>query len=456
MSKNFMKQAQIPETKSAKVQMDEILRHYSENEATNFKMINLKDVIIPNNLSKKHPKKQIKKLVRAIIKLGYANPIIITDDMVLISGYGRVLAAQGLGMTEIPAVVLSNVTETDANALRLLDNRLAEDSEWDFSVLKSEIEKLLKLDFELEDVGFEPLDYDKLLYEEQEEKTTHEKEQDDASWLDANIPAIVKFGDLYRLGDHFVFCGDSRDERSYEIVMQSETAQIVITDPPYNCKIMGFVCKTKHKEFAMASGEMSDEQFAEFLNTIMKNLEKFSASGTLLYMFIDWRGINILLTEGFKIYSELINILVWNKLVGGQGAMYRSQHELIPVFKKKGKHQNNIKLGKYGRYRTNVLNYPGIRATNPKSLELLKLHATCKSVPLLHDILLDSSKKNEIVLDCFGGSGSTLIAAERCKRRARLIEIDPRYCDVIIWRWQKETGKTAKFVKNFTTKNGEI
>ena len=435
------KQAQLPETKSAKVQMDEILRYYSENGSTNFKMINLKDVIIPNNLSKKHPKKQIKKLVLSIVKLGYSNPIIITDNNVLISGYCRILAAQELEMTEIPAVVLSNVTETDANALRLLDNRLAEDSEWDFSVLKSEIEKLLKLDFELEDVGFEPLDYDKLLYEEQEEKTTHEKEQDDASWLDANIPAIVKFGDLYRLGDHFVFCGDSRDERSYEIVMQSETAQIVITDPPYNCKIMGFVCKTKHKEFAMASGEMSDEQFAEFLNTIMKNLEKFSASGTLLYMFIDWRGINI---------------LVWNKLVGGQGAMYRSQHELIPVFKKKGKHQNNIKLGKYGRYRTNVLNYPGIRATNPKSLELLKLHATCKSVPLLHDILLDSSKKNEIVLDCFGGSGSTLISAERCKRRARLIEIDSRYCDVIIWRWQKETGKTAKFVKNFTTKNGEI
>ena len=209
------KQAQIPETKTAKVQMDEILRHYSENGATNFKMINLKDVIIPNNLSKKHPKKQIKKLVLSIVKFGYSNPIIITDNNVLISGYGRILAAQELGMTEIPAVVLSNITETDADAIRLLDNRLAEDSEWDFSFLKSEIDKLLKLDFELEDVGFEPLDYDKLLYEEQEEKTTHEKEQDDASWLDANIPAIVKSGDLYRLGDHFVYCEDSLCDQSY-------------------------------------------------------------------------------------------------------------------------------------------------------------------------------------------------------------------------------------------------
>ena len=449
-------QEQIPKAKSAKAQMNEILRHYSDDGSRNFKMIKIDEVVIPENLSKKHPKKQIKKLVRAIIKFGYANPIIITDDMVLISGYGRILAAQELGMTEIPAVVLSNVTETDANALRLLDNRLAEDSEWDFSVLKSEIEKLLKLDFELEDVGFEPLDYDKLLYEEQEEKTTHEKEQDDASWLDANIPAIIKSGDLYRLGDHFVYCGDSLCKQSYEIVMQGETAQIVVTDPPYNCKIKGFVCNTRHKEFAMASGEMSNEQFAGFLNTILKNLHNFSSDGSLHYIFIDWRGINTLLTEGLKTYSELLNILVWNKGVGGQGALYRSQHELIPVFKKKGKHQNNIKLGKYGRYRTNILDYPGVRATNPASLELLKLHPTVKSVPLIHDLILDTSSQNDIVLDCFGGSGSTLIAAERCKRRARLIEIDPRYCDVIIYRWQKETGKIAKFVKNFKTKNGEI
>lgn len=445
---------QIPEM-GAKEQIAEILRHFAENGRSNFAMINLSEIIIPNNLSKKHSKKQLNKLIRAILKFGFAIPIIIDERNCLISGYARILAAKELGMTQIPVIILRNISETEANAIRLLDNRLAEDSEWDYSVLKSEIEKLLKLDFELEDVGFEPLDYDKLLYEEQEENTTHEKEQDDASWLDANIPAIVKFGDLYRLGDHFVFCDDSRDERSYEIVMQGETAQIVITDPPYNCKIMGFVCKTKHKEFEMASGEMSDEQFAEFFNTIIKNLLKFSEDGSLHYIFVDWRGINTLLTEGKKVYSELMNILVWNKMVGGQGSHYRSQHELIPVFKKKGKHQNHINMGKYGRYRTNVLDYPRIRATNPGSLELLKLHPTVKSVSLLHDLLLDASTKNNIVLDCFGGSGSTLLAAERCKRRARLIEIDPRYYDVIIWRWQKETGKTAKLIKNYSTDNNE-
>lgn len=444
-------QEQIPETKSAKAQMDEILRHYSDDGSRNFKMVKIDEVVIPENLSKKHPKKQIKKLVRAIIKIGYANPIIMTEDNVLISGYGRILAAKELGMKEIPAVVLSNVSKTDAAALRLLDNRLAEDSEWDFSVLKLEIDKLLQLDFELEDIGFETTDYDKLLHFESEENSPIKKNEEDESWLDANIPATVKPGDLFRLGDHFVYCGDSLCEKSYEIVMQGETAQIVVTDPPYNCKIKNFVCTTNHKEFAMAFGEMTNEQFADFLNTILKNLHKYSNDGSLHYIFIDWRGINTVLNEGLKIYSELLNILVWNKGVGGQGALYRSQHELIPVFKKKGKHQNNIKLGKFGRYRTNVLDYPGIRATNPDSLELLKLHPTVKSVPLIQDLLLDTSSKNNIVLDCFGGSGSTLIAAERCKRRARIIELDPRYCDVIIWRWQKETGKTAKLVKNIGT-----
>lgn len=169
---------------------------------------------------------------------------------------------------------------------------------------------------------------------ENDESSTHEKNKEDESWLEANIPSIVKLGDLYRLGDHFLYCGDALCKKSYKIVMQGESAQIVVTDPPYNCKIKGFVCNTNHKEFAMATGEMSNEQFAEFLNKSMKNLEKFSAPECLAYYFIDWRRINTLLTEDKKVYPELMNIPFWNKGVGGQGALFRSQHELIPVFKK--------------------------------------------------------------------------------------------------------------------------
>lgn len=436
-------------TKALCQEMEDILRHFSEAGDANFRFLKLSEIKLPNNLSKKHPKKQINKLVKAFKKLGYSNPIIVTEQLVLISGYGRLLAAQELKMEKIPVIILNNITEAEADAIRLADNRIAEDSAWDLSVVGMEIEKLLNIGYELEEIGYEPMDYDKLLNNEKSDSTVHNEDKEDDSWLDKNIPPLVKSGDLYRLGDHFLFCGDALNENSYITVMQGETAQIVITDPPYNCKIKNFVCKTAHKEFEMASGEMTSEQFANFLLSAMKMLYKYSSDGSLHYLFIDWRGINILLNSGLNVYNELINILVWNKTVGGQGAFYRSQHELIPVFKKKGKHRNNIQLGKNGRYRTNVLDYPGIRATNPESLELLKLHPTVKSVPLIHDLLLDASLKNDIVLDCFGGSGSTLIAAERCKRRARLIEISPRYCDVIIYRWELETGKRAKFVKNF-------
>ena len=202
---------------------------------------------------------------------------------------------------------------------------------------------------------------------------------------------------------------------------------------------------------------MTEPEFAEFISKFMQNLIKFSVDGSLHYLFMDFNGLNTLLNEGKRIYSELKNIAVWNKGVGGMGAFYRSQHEMVPIFKNgKAKHQNHIQLGKNGRYRTNVWDYSGIRVTNPGSLDLLRLHPTVKPVAMLHDILLDASSKNDVVLDCFGGSGSTLIAAERCKRRARLIEISPRYCDVIIYRWRQETGKTAKLVKNYKELENDV
>lgn len=317
----------------------------------------------------------------------------LTEQYVLISGYGRYLAAQELMMDRIPAIILTNITEAEADAIRLADNRIAEDSSWDFSVVKFELEKLQAFDFDYKDLGFDTIDYDKILFQTGEKELTHEKDKEDTSWIDKNIPQRVNFGDLYRLGDHFVFCGDSLQEESFSTLMQGEKAQIVITDPPYNCKVKNFVCKTKHEDFKMASGEMSSQEFAEFISAYMENLVNFSDEGSLAYHFMDWRQTNILLTEGYKHYSELLNILVWNKGSGGMGSFYRSQHELIPVFKKAGTYQNYIQLGKHGRYRTNVLDYPGVRANNPEALELLKLHPTVKSVPLIHDLLLDASMK---------------------------------------------------------------
>lgn len=440
--------------------ISEAMRHFrkivleGKKPTNNLQMIDINLIVLKLKSLRKHSKKQLQKLKNAINKVGYVNPVLLDEKHNIIAGELRLLAAKELGFTQIPAILLENLTEEETDAIRILDNRIAEDSEWNFANLKEEIEKLMKFDITFEDLGFDTVDYDEVfLINGSDESKVHNSDKEDESWFDANIPPKVKFGDLWRLGDHFVYCGDSLLVRSFEILMQGELAQIVITDPPYNCKINGHVCglgKTQHEEFAMASGEMTDLEFAEFISKFMQNLVKFSIDGSLHYLFMDYAGLNTLLTQGKKYYTELKNIAVWNKGVGGMGAMYRSQHEMVPIFKNgKAKHQNHIQLGKYGRYRTNVWDYPGIRATNPASLELLKLHPTVKGVPMLHDIMLDASSKNDIVLDCFGGSGSTLLAAERCKRRARLIEISPRYVDVTIFRWEKETGKTAKLIKNF-------
>ena len=417
----------------------------------NLNLVDVNSIIIQENNPRKHPKKQLQKLKNSIKKFGYTTPIIVDDKYHLISGELRLMAIKELKVEKIPVIVLENVTEEQARAIRIADNRIAEDGTWDFSLLKEELDKILQFDITFEDIGFETTDYDKIFISENSEENKVDNNED-SSWLDDNIPKRVNKGDLVRLGDHFLFCGDSLDEKSFEAVMQGEKAQIVIADPPYNCPIDKYVCglgKTKHEEFEMASGEMSEVEFGQFISGFVSNLIKYSDDSSLHYLFMDWKGINTLQNQCNRLYNEMLNLAVWNKGVGGMGAFYRSQHELVAIYKNgKGKHQNHIQLGKYGRYRTNVWDYPGIRATNPSSLELLKLHPTVKPVAMLHDILLDASSKNEIVLDCFGGSGSTLLAAERAKRRTRLIEISPRYCDVTIWRWEKETGKQAKVVKN--------
>lgn len=441
--------------------IENALRHFKKvvlegkHPSSNLQMIDIALIIASNKSLRKHYQKQLQKIINAIKKFGFTNPILVDKQLRIIAGELRLLAAKKLGLRQIPVIILEDLTPEEADAIRILDNRIAEDGEWNFGNLKEEIEKLMKFDITFEDLGFDTVDYDEIfLINDSDENKIHNSDKEDESWLDANIPPKVKFGDLWRLGDHFVYCGDSLLARSFEILMQGELAQIVITDPPYNCKVSGHVCglgKIKHDEFAMASGEMTDAEFAEFISKFMQNLIKFSTDGSLHYLFMDWAGLNTMLTQGKRHYTELKNIAVWNKLIGGMGTLYRSQHEMIPIFKNgKSKHQNHIQLGKNGRYRTNVWDYPGVRATNPSSLELLKLHPAVKSVPMLHDILLDSSSKNDIVLDCFSGSGSTLLAAERCKRRARLIEISPRYVDVTVYRWEKETGKTAKLIKNFT------
>jgi DNA modification methylase len=230
-------------------------------------------------------------------------------------------------------------------------------------------------------------------------------------------------------------------------LMGNSRADLVFTDPPYNVAIDGNVCglgAVKHREFAFASGEMSQTQFTGFLSDTLGNIGRVMRDGAIAFVCMDWRHMGELLAAGEAAFTELKNLVVWNKTNGGMGAFYRSKHELIFVFKQgTAAHTNSFGLGETGRYRTNVWDYAGISSISAGRAEELAMHPTVKPVALIADAIRDCSRRGEIVLDGFGGSGSTLIAAEKTGRSARVIEYDPIYCDTIVRRWELFTGKKA-------------
>ncbi len=397
-----------------------------------------------------HTKKQIEKLKASIRRFGMVTPLIVDKENTIIAGHGRFQALEELGYKEIPVIRLEHLSETEVKAYRLADNKIAEDAFYDSELLKVEIENImLNEDFLITDTGFDISEIDAIVLDDYTVKQKKQDKADEVKTLE--LQKCVKAGDIWKLGTHLLLCGDATNKSHYQKLMQNDKASLIITDPPYNVPISGHVCKTKHDEFEMASGEMTKAEFEDFSKNFMQHLVSFSKNGSLHYIFIDWRGINTFLNAGATVYSELKNICVWNKLNGGMGSMYRSQHEFICVFKNGDMpHVNNIELGKNGRYRTNIWEHAGISATNPKSLNLLKMHPTVKPVGLLHEIILDASKATDIVLDPFGGSGSTLLACQRAKRKARIIEISPHYCDLIIHRFEELTGIKAEFVINIS------
>ena len=222
---------------------------------------------------------------------------------------------------------------------------------------------------------------------------------------------------------------------------------MLFTDPPYNVPIAGHVSglgKTVHREFAEASGEMTKDEFVAFLTETLGTAAAQLRDGAIAYVCMDWRHMGELLTAGGATFDELKNLCVWNKTNGGMGTFYRSKHELVFAFKKgTAPHINNFSLGEGGRYRTNVWDYAGISSIGQNRSEDLAMHPTVKPVAMIADAMRDCSNRSGLVLDVFGGSGSTLIAAEDCGRKARLLELDPVYCDTIIERWEQLTGRKA-------------
>lgn len=398
-----------------------------------------------------HNAKQIEKIKNSIMQFGFTAPILVDKENNIVAGHARYEAMKMLNAVQIPTIQLENLTPEQIKAYRIADNRLAEDAQWDSNILKIEFKELLELDFDITDTGFEIPEIDSLTIELIGDENKQEEDKEVYSLLDS-IPQKVKKNDLWILGEHKIFCGDTLDPDSFKCLLMTEKAEIIVTDPPYNVKIKGHVCgngKIQHTDFKMASGELTESEFMDFTQKFMENLRESSTDGSLHYIFIDWRGLKTFLTAGEQ-YDELKNICVWDKTTGGMGSLYRSQHEFVCVFKNgKNPHINNIQLGHNGRYRTNVWSVKGMNVQNKQAQELFKLHPTVKPVGLLSDILLDASSPGGIVLDCFGGSGSTLIACEKTKRKARLIELDEKYCNAIIYRWEKLTGRKAELKLNF-------
>lgn len=396
--------------------------------------------------ARKHSRRQIQQIAASIRQFGFVNPVLIDAEARIIAGHGRVEAAKQLGLTKIPTIRIEHMSDAQRRAYVIADNRLAELAGWDQDLLRLEFGDLLQLepDFEIEITGFATAEIDRLI--EGPVAPALDK-ADELPELPPDYRPVSVNGDLWLLGSHRLLCANAQERDSYTRLLGDEKAQMVFSDPPYNVRIAGHVCgsgSVKHREFAMASGEMSSVQFTTFLTETLSKMTAASQDGAIHFICMDWRHIGELLEAGKAVSLDLKNLIVWNKDNAGMGTFYRSQHELIFAFKKgTAAHINNFGLGETGRYRSNVWNYPGINTLRPGRMEELAMHPTVKPVSLVADAIRDCSKRKGIILDAVGGSGTTLIAAHKTGRQARLIELDPVYVDVTIKRWSKLTGIDA-------------
>ncbi len=397
----------------------------------------------PRN-ARTHSKHQIEQIAASIAAFGFTNPILIDQDGELIAGHGRLLAAKILELNEVPTITLAGLSDANKRALRIADNKIALNAGWDMDLLKGELLDLSVTDlgFDLSLTGFSVGEIDVIL-------------DDGVDPGDDVIPAVpsepkAQPGDIWQLGNHSIGCGDGRDLAFVqEVVGAGASVDAAFLDPPYNVKISGHAnSKGRHREFAMASGEMTDEAFCEFLKDSLGTCAKVSRNGAVHFVCMDWRHADEVSQVAKHVYDAQLNICIWNKSNAGMGSLYRSKHEFVFVYRVGAKqHLNNVELGKHGRNRTNVWDYASVNSFVGSRKEDLDLHPTVKPTAMVADALKDVTKRGDLVLDIFLGSGTTLLAAERTGRHFRGIELDPAYVDVAIERWQALTNKEPVLVK---------
>ena len=391
----------------------------------------------------------IAEVAASFEQFGICAPPLITVTGEIIDGHSRIEAAKVLGLTEIQCLVVGHLVSKDFRRLRIALNRIQEKGEWDLPALEIELGELnIEFGGDLFIPGIEPQILDGFLQEHLQVRETQAHLAPNKSGK-----VITRLGDVWKLGRHVLACVDARDLGFVLRVLQSEFGTIKVrlncSDLPYNVKIQGHVTGGNHHEFVMASGEMSDAEFKVFLTDSLKAIFEPLEDGGLSMLFMDWRGLKILLEAAELAGFSLLNIVVWAKTNAGMGSLYRSQHEFVVVVKKgNAPHVNNIELGRHGRYRSNLWTYPGASSLGSDAREHLADHPTPKPVALLEDAILDVTERGDLVFDSFAGSGSTLIAADRVGRIFCGTELDPGYCDVILRRWRDHSGVSAVLLES--------
>ncbi len=403
----------------------------------------------PTN-ARRHGAKQVRQIAASIEAFGFNVPLLVDAEGRIVAGHGRLMAAKRLGWREVPVIRLEHLSEAQRRAFMIADNRLAEVATWDDRLLAEQLQALsnVELSFDLEVIGFDMGEIDLRIESLGAKDKT--KDEPEPLLVEPTGAAVTKIGDLWSLGRHRLLCGDARDAALHAALMRDERAAAAFTDPPYNVKIDGHVSglgKVRHREFAMGSGEMTPAAFTAFLQASLAQIKAFCRPGSVGFVCMDWRHLPELIDAARRAALELLNLCIWTKPNGAMGSLYRSQHELVFVFKLgPGRHRNNVQLGAYGRNRSNVWSYavgPGFGRAGEEG-RLADLHPTVKPTAMAADAILDVTRRGDIVLDPFLGSGTTLMASERTGRRCYGMELDPLYCDVIVRRWQGHTGGEAR------------
>jgi len=380
-----------------------------------------------------HSKKQIRQIARSIEVFGFNVPVLIDGQCKVIAGHGRLLACRELGWSEVPTLCLDHLTPAQTRAFMIADNRLSEIASWDDGLLAEQLKDLsvLGLDFSLDVVGFEMSEIE-LRIGTRDDLPAKADAPADAEPEVPSGPRVSKPGDLWLLGKHRVLCGDVLDVAALRKLFDEEQAAMVFTD------------------FAMAASQIARPILPLFLTTGLRHLVGFSDAGALLYICPDWCDIAGLLAAGREAGARLENVCTWVTDVAGTGSLYRNQHELIFVFQAPRGVHPQCSARPFGRNRSNVWHYPGVKSVSRKAEEgnLLALDRKLKPVALVADAILDCTARGDIVLDGFLGGGTTVIAAERTGRRCYGLALDPADVDAIIRRWQAVTHGTARHAAN--------